>query len=104
MEECKAQSPKSTTMVLIGNKVDLVDLRKVSYEEGKDFADRNGLLFYETSAKSSYNIEEAFRSSAEIIAKNIEKNKYDLSNDVSLSFNIMYCIIYTLLSLIELWS
>ena len=85
MEECKVQSPKSITMVLIGNKVDLHDSRRVSYEEGKEFADKNGLLFYETSAKSSYNIDEAFKSSAEIISKNIDNGKYDLSSDVSLS-------------------
>ncbi len=83
MEECKLQSPKSITMVLIGNKVDLYEQRRVSTEEGKEFADKNGLLFYETSAKSSYNIEEAFKASAEVISKNIDNKKYDLSSDVS---------------------
>lgn len=83
MEECRLQSPKSITMVLIGNKVDLYEQRRVSTEEGKDFADKNGLLFYETSAKSSYNIEEAFKNSAEVISKNIDNHKYDLSSDVS---------------------
>jgi GTPase SAR1 family protein len=87
MEECKLQSPKSITMVLIGNKIDLHDKRRVSHEEGKEFADKNGLLFYETSAKSSYNIDEAFRFSAENISKNIDNGKYDLSSDVSYSYN-----------------
>lgn len=91
MEECKLQSPKSITMVLIGNKTDLQNNRKVSYEEGKEFSDKNGLLFYETSAKSNFNIEEAFTASAEIISNNISKNKYDLSTEVS-QFNIIHII------------
>jgi len=82
MEECKVQSPKTITMVLIGNKVDLIEQRKISYEEGKEFADKYGLLFFETSAKSSYNVEEAFQASGEVIAKGIENKKYDLSSDV----------------------
>lgn len=51
-------------VMLIGNKVDLVDKkdkkREVSYEEGKGFADENKLLFYETSALSSFKVNECF--------------------------------------------
>ena len=37
---------------LIGNKADLEDQRDVTYEEAKQFADENGLLFMEASAKT----------------------------------------------------
>ena len=37
---------------LIGNKSDLNESRDVTYEEAKQFADENGLLFIETSAKT----------------------------------------------------
>lgn len=37
---------------LIGNKSDLEAQREISYEEAKQFADDNGLMFVETSAKS----------------------------------------------------
>ena len=32
--------------------------REITYEEGKEFAIKNGMLFYETSAKTNYNIDE----------------------------------------------
>lgn len=37
---------------LIGNKADLDAQRDVTYEEAKQFADENGLLFLEASAKT----------------------------------------------------
>lgn len=40
----------STVIFLIGNKADLESSREVTYEEAKQFADENGLLFMETSA------------------------------------------------------
>ena len=43
---------------LVGNKLDLEDKRQVSYEEGKNFADENDLLFFETSARDGNNIKE----------------------------------------------
>ena len=39
------------------------------------------MLFFETSAKSAYNINELFMTSAKDIAKKIETGYYDLSND-----------------------
>jgi GTPase SAR1 family protein len=46
--------------MLVGNKLDRMETRSVSTEEGKSFADRENLLFLETSAKDSTNVEEAF--------------------------------------------
>lgn len=39
-------------------------------------------MFFETSAKTAMNVEEAFLTTAGIIAKNIERGEYDLSNEV----------------------
>ena len=40
------------------------------------------MLFFETSAKTSYNIEEVFSASAKEIAKKIDNNFYDLTSDM----------------------
>lgn len=37
---------------LIGNKCDLNQQRDVTYEEAKQFAEENGLMFVEASAKT----------------------------------------------------
>ena len=81
IEDCRKQSPKTVFLVLIGNKVDLENRREVSYEEGSIYAQKNGMLFFETSAKTGKNIEEIFIKSSNEIAKKIESGFYDLTND-----------------------
>jgi Ras-related protein Rab-2A len=46
------------TCILIGNKSDLENKRQVSKEEGERFAKDNNLIFLETSAKTSQNVED----------------------------------------------
>ena len=60
IEDCKNQSPKTIFMVLVGNKSDLNDKRQVNTEEGQELADKYGLQFYETSAKTGDNVEAIF--------------------------------------------
>lgn len=43
--------------MIAGNKLDLEDERKVSYEEGENLAKDYGGKFIETSAKTGQNIE-----------------------------------------------
>ena len=44
--------------VLVGNKIDLEDERKVSREEGQRLADQHKMQYFETSAKLNKNIDE----------------------------------------------
>ena len=81
IEDCKNQSPKTILMVLVGNKCDLEDKRQVSYEEGKELADKNEFLFFESSAKDGTNVDEIFTNSAKEIAKKIEQGFYDLETE-----------------------
>ena len=37
---------KNVKIILIGNNCDLEDKREVSYQEGKDFAQKNNMLFF----------------------------------------------------------
>ena len=81
IEDCKNQSPKTIFMALVGNKCDLNDKRQVSIEEGRELAERNDMMFFETSAKDGINVEEIFINSANEISKKIDQGYYDLEND-----------------------
>jgi len=68
-------------IMLIGNKADLTSQREVSEEDGKKFAAEHNLHFIETSAKTAFNVEQAFIETAREINRNIENGKYNLQND-----------------------
>jgi len=57
--------------VLVGNKCDLVDKRIIDTARGKSLADEFKIPFYETSAKNSINVEEAFISLARDVKKRL---------------------------------
>ena len=81
IDDCKAQTSKNLFMILIGNKSDLEDKREVSNDEGRELAEKYGLDFFETSAKTGANVNEMFFFTAESIAKKIEQNSYDLESE-----------------------
>ena len=43
------------------------DARKISTKEGRDYAEEEGLLFFETSAKTGVNVQEVFTAIANAI-------------------------------------
>ena len=83
LNECKDMCYKDILICLIGNKCDLEGKRAVSYDEGKNFADENNLLFFETSAKDGTNIHECFNESVTILVDKIESGqlKLDTANN-----------------------
>lgn len=81
IDDCRNQCSKSTFMVLVGNKLDLAEKRQVSIEEGEQLAEKYGMLFFETSAKDGTNVEKIFFEAVDSIAKNIDKNYYDLEDE-----------------------
>ena len=81
IEDIRNESPKTVLIILVGNKIDLEDRRVISFDDGNDFAIENGLIFGETSAKTSDGIEEIFLTSAKQIAKNINENYYDFESE-----------------------
>ena len=74
--EIEKNANKNVYKLLIGNKCDLEDKRKVTYQEGKDFATSNGMQFIETSAKNDTKVKDAFELlTQEIIKASITKDK-----------------------------
>ena len=67
-------------LILIGNKIDLENKRKISKEKGEEFANNNDIDFFESSGKSGVNVEESFIFLGEQIMKlNKNKNNEDKS-------------------------
>lgn len=67
---------KEISMILVGNKIDLVEDREVSPEEGRELAEGLSLSYIETSAKTGENIEDAFRMLAlQLIKKDMKSEE-----------------------------
>ena len=76
MIEIEKNANKNVFKLLIGNKSDLESQRQVQFDEGKAFAESNGMKFIETSAKTDQKVKEAFETlTKEIIKDNLNKNK-----------------------------
>ena len=61
-----------TPIIIVGNKSDLEESRKVSYKEGEKFAQEHKFHFYETSAKDDKNVKEAFFDIFGLLYKKLE--------------------------------
>jgi small GTP-binding protein len=81
INDCKTICSKTVSMVLVGAKSDLEINRQVMKEEGEELAEKNGIPFYETSAKTGENVNEVFFKSAEEIVEKINKGFYDLDDE-----------------------
>ena len=72
--EIEKNASKNVYKILVGNKSDLESERKVTYEQGQEFAAQYGMKFIETSAKESKNVQEAFVTmTKEIISQSNDK-------------------------------
>ncbi|KAI9291387.1 ras protein [Neoconidiobolus thromboides FSU 785] len=60
IEELHKQADSNIVIALAGNKCDLESRRAISTDEAREFAQEAGLIFFETSAKGSVNIQELF--------------------------------------------
>jgi len=81
LDEARQNGNPQMSFILVGNKCDMEGERQVSYEEGERFARENDLIFLETSAKTAYNVEDAFQKTAQLIYEKIESGVIDVNNE-----------------------
>ena len=84
IEQIKANAPENTKSVLVGNKSDLEKERKVSKEEGEEFAKKHNIKFYESSAKEGFNVNEIFEYLANEIYTEVKLKGRDKSSSTVL--------------------
>ena len=82
VRELKQKASSEIIIALVGNKIDLNEKREVGFNEGQCYAEDNGLLFIEVSAKSGQNIYELFAS---IVRMATDSNKNEPIQQVPLS-------------------
>lgn len=79
LEELEINTNRNITKMIVGNKIDLQNQRKVDRELGKKFAKQQRALFVETSAANNINVQMAFE---ELVKKILEDNIFDDQNGV----------------------
>ncbi|KAL0590619.1 Ras-related protein Rab-25 [Plecturocebus cupreus] len=67
LKELYDHAEATIVVMLVGNKSDLSQAREVPTEEARMFAENNGLLFLETSALDSTNVELAFETVLKVL-------------------------------------
>lgn len=72
LKEIDKYATGNVNKLLVGNKSDLQSKKVVSYEEAKEFADKHGFKFLETSAKNSHNVEQSFQTMATEIKNRVK--------------------------------
>ena len=74
VKSIKNEADKKVVVILVGNKIDCIEERKVSKEEGENLAQELSLPFYECSAKTDTNINEVFTDLVDKLVINFPNN------------------------------
>lgn len=75
VKELQRRGDPNVVIALAGNKSDLPNKRKVDYEEVQQYAEENGILHMETSAKNSTNIKALFQEVAHKLPKSLPQSE-----------------------------
>lgn len=69
VKELQRRGDPNVVIALAGNKADLESRRKVDLDEARSYADDNGIIHLETSAKTAQNVKELFVAIAQKLPK-----------------------------------
>lgn len=69
VKELQRRGDPNVVIALAGNKADLESRRKVEFEEANAYAEENGILHLETSAKNANNVKSLFVEIAKKLPK-----------------------------------
>ena len=69
MRELKLYGQPNVVIALAANKCDLEHYRVVSMQEGQAYAKDNDMIYFETSAKTSYNVRRIFVDLAQYVPR-----------------------------------
>lgn len=76
VEDINKYAKENVLKFLLGNKSDLIEKRQINYADGRLFASKYNMTYFEISAKNNENINEFFEGAAKIyISKNIGNNE-----------------------------
>ena len=75
IDQIKEEVSEKVPIILVGNKIDIVEKRVIKKEDGESMAKEYGLLFSECSAKTGENIDSTFNQLVEKTVENYSKVK-----------------------------
>ena len=75
IEKIKENCKSIIKVLLLGNKTDLKEERKISQKDGADLAQKNGYYFMESSCKDNYNVSDAFTTLIEMTNNELLKTE-----------------------------
>jgi small GTP-binding protein len=79
LKDLREVARNDVVVVLIGNKADLVDRRQISKEEAQAFAEKNRMLYFETSALTGEGILDAVTACVLQIEKSVDEGLFDVT-------------------------
>ncbi|CAJ0609785.1 unnamed protein product [Cylicocyclus nassatus] len=93
LKEIRQHAPQNSVLMLIGNKADLVNERKVDFRRAEQLATRLGVSLYEVSAKTGINCEDAFHTLAtamreKVVAASMHSDESDDHEEFSSAFHV----------------
>ncbi|XP_042152464.1 ras-related protein Rab-30 isoform X1 [Oncorhynchus tshawytscha] len=82
LREIEQYANTTVVTILVGNKIDLVEKREVMRQRAEEFANSQSMLYLETSAKESDNVEKLFLDLACELIRDAKQNTLD-NNDTA---------------------